>query len=397
MINPFLFFLFCSLVFFAALESFYPLKRHLSFAYCFLSSLVVAVIIGIRWNTGTDWFEYYDLYNGISIDTFTYYVERFQFTYSVLNFTFSKLFLVPYSLYLLFFSLFTSFSFLYFSSRLTRKPSLCLLLFFSQYWLGNIVNGPRRALVWFSIWLLVIHHKKYLRLDSIQKLLVVLFAFFSHASGTVCLCFHVIISFIAKSFHGRTVKILQLFNFAFFLLVLYFSFSTVLSLFTSSSPIVEPLLNRFTLPFVGKLISYTSNPQFAANEDYIQTPFQLFLGIVKACAPPLLMLFIYKFSTAFQSRQHLSASPSPIPTEQATFSYELVAFLIGILLYICLSFSRSLQSVSFVFISFGSIITIQLYQRIKSVAAQFSAFFLLCFLSYVSLFSAVSSGYWSNW
>lgn len=111
------------------------------------SGLIIVIFFGFRWETGTDWESYKQLFDDLAdIANITYYQERAFETGFLMTTNFIARLTTSLIAYNIIFTL-TSFSFLYFAfRRLVKNISLSFLSVYSSFGLINFMGSIRRGL-----------------------------------------------------------------------------------------------------------------------------------------------------------------------------------------------------------------------------------------------------------
>jgi hypothetical protein len=147
-----------------------------------LSMYIMALFIGLRWETGTDWDNYKNLFDTLQLKwSFLFNVHHFDIGYVLFN-ALIKLFTDSYTIFLLA----NSFVTIYLLYRFVRKnspcPNLSLFFFYSAFMIAQFMGSNRRMmamvfLLWAFYYLFEGCRKKYFAL--------VLLAFLFHNSAIV--------------------------------------------------------------------------------------------------------------------------------------------------------------------------------------------------------------------
>lgn len=99
--------------------------------YC--AFVIILLFRGLRWNTGTDWAQFYDVYKYASFSNiFSYYrygfgTETLEFGYVFLNALFNKIF--PYTVFLLFYNFIILYCYLFCVRKLISKYQITVFVF----------------------------------------------------------------------------------------------------------------------------------------------------------------------------------------------------------------------------------------------------------------------------
>lgn len=173
--------LFFFLIINTVIESSKELKRYKNITFYF-SSVVLACFIGFRWETGTDWESYKELFDTIQLNwTFLLNVYHFDIGYVFFN-AIIRTFTNNYTIFLIFNSGIT----IFFLSKLILKvspyPNLSLLFFYTNYMIAQFMGSNRRMMAMvFCLWLFyyVYQNKKKLSYFSLGS------AFAFHRSSII--------------------------------------------------------------------------------------------------------------------------------------------------------------------------------------------------------------------
>ena len=184
----------------------------------------------------------------------------------------------------------------------------------------------------------------------------------------------------------------------FTVLVVLFSILAIanLSLLYSNAQLLlasdTPLAN---IPYWNKVIVYLSNPEFINSEGYSQSPDQTLLGIAKHIALPLSAYLFTKVDKSLVKPVAHGLSHQLVNRNLLSFSS--IGFVIGILLYAVTSLSRTLQSFTSTFLSFGIVLAIALFASIKSPPLRYLYFLLIIFFNTLAFVSTLQTRFWDSW
>lgn len=112
----------------------------------FFSSFLLFLFTGLRWETGTDWFSYKELFDTLELDwTFLLNVYAFDLGYVILNAS-VKLFTDNYTLFLLIDS-FIAISLIFcFIKKYSPNPNLSIFIFYNAFFVSQFMGSNRRII-----------------------------------------------------------------------------------------------------------------------------------------------------------------------------------------------------------------------------------------------------------
>lgn len=127
------------------LESSKVFSRYKYF-FLFVSSFLLCILIGCRWETGTDWLPYKNLFETLQLDwTFLINVYHFELGYVLFN-AIIKLFTSDYSIFLLINAAVTIGLLAILLKKITFYPNISLLLFYSNFCIIQFMGSNRRMM-----------------------------------------------------------------------------------------------------------------------------------------------------------------------------------------------------------------------------------------------------------
>jgi hypothetical protein len=143
--------------------------------------LLMVCLLSLRWNTGTDWEPYYELFLDLKKENLLD-IYHFDIGYVIWN-KIIGLFTSHYTVFL-FLNSFLAFTILYYLiRRISVYPNISLYLLFCIYLFAHFMGGNRRmiaiAFVLLCIYFISLQQKK-------KALLFLLFAFLFHRSSLFC-------------------------------------------------------------------------------------------------------------------------------------------------------------------------------------------------------------------
>jgi hypothetical protein len=108
--------------------------------------ITLSLFTGLRWETGTDWFSYKELFDTLELDwTFLLNVYSFDLGYVVLN-AFVKLFTDNYTLFLLIDSFIAVGIVYYFLKKYSLNPIISLFVFYNAFFVAQFMGSNRRII-----------------------------------------------------------------------------------------------------------------------------------------------------------------------------------------------------------------------------------------------------------
>ncbi|WP_346711903.1 EpsG family protein [Phocaeicola plebeius] len=144
--------LFLFLWFNTILESSVQISKYKYFLFS-LSSIILISFIGFRWETGTDWEAYKDLFDTLQLDwSFLFNVYHFDIGYVLFN-ALIKLFTNDYTLFLICNSGITIFFLAKLIIKTSPYPNLSLLFFYTNFMIAQFMGSNRRMMAMvFILW-----------------------------------------------------------------------------------------------------------------------------------------------------------------------------------------------------------------------------------------------------
>lgn len=239
-----------------------------------ISIWILILFIGFRWETGTDWFPYKELFDTIQIDwTFLVNIYHFDLGYVFLN-AIVRLFTDNYTLFLIV----DSFIALYLLYRLVIKispyPNLSVFLFYSAFMIAQFMGSNRRMIAMvFVLWAFYFfyEYKKKYFFGSI------LLAFLFHRSSLISLG----IIFISR----------KIFTIKQTLIIL--SFSLLIGLFRLPVRFLELIGTMFSglvgNPIIEKIVFYSES----GDEHLVNSTGSLLISTVLAIIKRSVFLLFY--------------------------------------------------------------------------------------------------------
>ncbi|MDW2252107.1 EpsG family protein [Vibrio sp. 1569] len=222
-------FLFLCFIFEEILSKSRQYDRHLISFFAFLS---ISALAALRWKTGNDWEAYYNFYSNAT--DISYHALSYEFGFRALV-QLCRFFNFDYTGFLIIVTLLQLSGF-YLVFLKSKSPSLCILLFFSTYFLGYVATIRQTIAISMCLLGLVYY------MEGKRKLTIfwLIFAFLFHFSSLVVLAAY----FVPKKMKS---------------MIFYISYLTIVVAF--SMFVIPPLLDYIFgslngLPLVSKLYDY---------------------------------------------------------------------------------------------------------------------------------------------
>ena len=113
----------------------------------FVFSVTILIFFtGLRWETGTDWFSYKELFDTLELNwTFLLNVYSFDLGYVMLN-GFVKLFTNDYTLFLLIDSIIAVGIVFWFLKKYSPNPNISLFIFYNAFFVAQFMGSNRRII-----------------------------------------------------------------------------------------------------------------------------------------------------------------------------------------------------------------------------------------------------------
>ncbi|WP_281511418.1 EpsG family protein [Alistipes finegoldii] len=137
-------------------------RKHLKYrqGIAGLSALIFVLFIGLRWETGTDWEPYKDLFDAIELDwTFLLNVYHFDIGYVLIN-ALVRFFTESYTIFLLFDAALAIIPLFFLLRRVSPYPNVSLMMFYVNYMIAQFMGSNRRMIaivliLWFIYYVAV--------------------------------------------------------------------------------------------------------------------------------------------------------------------------------------------------------------------------------------------------
>lgn len=174
-------FLYLLLYLFATLEN---CKEVFRYRYCLslISALLLVLFTGLRWETGTDWEPYKELFDTLKLDwTFLLNVYSFDLGYVLFN-ALIRLFTDSYTVFLLIDSLVAVGIVFWFVSKYSKYPNLSFFVFYNAYFVAQFMGSNRRIV---SLGLMLFYFSAIFLKNKRRQLATLLTAFLFHRSALI--------------------------------------------------------------------------------------------------------------------------------------------------------------------------------------------------------------------
>lgn len=249
--------------------------KELSCCLIFITVFFLIFLGGFRWNTGTDWPQYYYFFkDNYSLDSF--FSIGFEPGFSLFNF-FIKHFTDSYTIYLLIFHFFVIVPKIYFIKKISYYPLVSIILYWCIY-IGDVVAVRNSLAVSFLLLSIFSIKKRNIK----QFLLLTALATSIHYSCILWfLSYHIYYLDISKK---KWIKL--------------FIYASILAIFGKYlyPQIIKKILSPFKNPFIAKIIYYA-----AEYKEPVSSPLSMILSLTKRLIfLPFLFIFykrLIKIST----------------------------------------------------------------------------------------------------
>lgn len=162
--EPLFIWLYAYFLFIALLESSKGLKK-ISHLFFYLSTFIFIFVIGFRWESGTDWPPYYELFNRTEFNYFSILnAGHFDVGYVILNII-VKLFTENYTIFLIidaFIAIIVLAKLIY---KLSPCPNFSYFIFYTNFFISQFIGSNRRMValsivLWVFYYFAVFKYKK---------------------------------------------------------------------------------------------------------------------------------------------------------------------------------------------------------------------------------------------
>lgn len=238
------------------------------------SSIILWLFIGLRWETGTDWNSYKELFDSLELNwTFLFNIYHFDIGYVLLN-ALTRLFTDSYTVFLIFNSGIT----IYFLYKLIKKlspyPNLSQFFFYTNFMIAQFMGSNRRMMamifvLWFFYYIFI---KK-----KVYSVINIGLSFVFHRSSLVNILTYSIPHYIFSE--RKTILILI---FSLFIGLLQIPAKIV----EFSGNILATVINN---PIVEKMVFYSENNE----EHLVYSTGSLFLSTLLAVIKRSIFLIFY--------------------------------------------------------------------------------------------------------
>ena len=324
----------------------------------FFTSVLLFLFTGLRWETGTDWSSYKDLFDSLELDwTFLLSVYSFDLGYVLLN-AFVKLFTDNYTLFLVIDSFIAIGLVYYFLRKYSLSPSISLFVFYNSFFIAQFMGSNRRMIslgagLFVFFYVLEKSYKRYLFWQIV--------AFLFHRSSLILLLTWLV---PRKRFTTKRIFIILFICFTIGIFQLPFRLVGIMSEFLSSFSYIS---------VIDKMLFYYENSDNVIPEN-TNPILVMTLSVIKR----LFFLFFYLFV--------INRNKGVI---DRLSDYFLNVYLIGFSLYLLFNGSPIFQMLSTYF-TFIEIALIGRFWQYTDIKVKFRFLPFLMFYGFVQLFSALS-------
>lgn len=243
----FFYLLFFSLALFEVVSEVRPYRNVLAF----LSFILLFLFTGLRWETGTDWLSYKELFDTLELNwTFLLNVYSFDLGYVILN-AILRLFTNDYTLFLLVDSFIAVGIVFWFLKKYSPNPNISLFVFYNAFFVAQFM-GSNRRIISLGAGLFIfyfIHKKDYKRYALWQAL-----AFLFHRTS--------IMLFVSCFVPNKRFSINKIMSILLFSLIIGIPQLP----FKITSALGELFSGFSSNPFVEKILYYSENKEAGVSE-----------------------------------------------------------------------------------------------------------------------------------
>jgi hypothetical protein len=358
-------YLFFYLCFFAIafFETTTEVKRYRN-VLAFFSFILLFLFTGLRWETGTDWFAYKELFDTLELNwTFLLNVYAFDLGYVVLN-AIVRLFTDDYTLFLLVDSFIAVGIVFWFLRKYSPYPNLSLFIFYNAFFVSQFM-GSNRRIISLGAGLFVFY---YINQKNFRKFAIwQTFAFLFHRTSIMML-----FAWIVPRKRFSTITIILILICCLLVGIPQVPFKVV--------GFVGELLSAFSSnPFVEKMLYYSENQEAGVSES--TNPIVLMtLSVIKRG------VFICFYLYVIQKNKYVLDSLT---------DYFFNIYIVGFAIYLLFNGSPIFQMIStyFTFIEIVLMGRIWSYTNIKVKLSFLIILFLYGFFQLMSSLNAYSELY----
>lgn len=320
------------------------------------SCVLLALFTGLRWETGTDWFTYKELFDTLELDwTFLLNVYSFDLGYVILN-AIVRLFTDNYTLFLLIDSFIAVGIVFWFLKKYSPNPNISLFVFYNAFFVAQFM-GSNRRIISLGAGLFVfyfVHEKKYKKYVIWQLL-----AFLFHRSS-IMLC----LSWFVPRKRFSTNQILTILFVCLIIGISQFPFKIV--------GILGEVLSAFTTnSLVDKMLYYSENSE-SVIPDNTNPVILMTLSVIKRSIFISFYLYVLKVNKGVLD---------------SLSDYFLNIYIVGFAIYLLFNGSPIFQMLS----TYFTFIEIALIGRFWSYTHLRSKFIFLGVLLFYGFFQLLSS------
>lgn len=146
--------------------------------------ILMSLFIGLRWETGTDWYPYRELFDTIELNwTFLVNIYSFDVGYVIFN-ALVRIFTDSYSVFLLINAFVTIYLLYKLVIKTSSYPNLSLFIFYSAFMIAQFMGSNRRMMAMvFILWGFYYLYER----RKVRFALMIVLAFLFHRSSLFCL------------------------------------------------------------------------------------------------------------------------------------------------------------------------------------------------------------------
>jgi hypothetical protein len=325
----------------------------------FSSFVLLAFFTGLRWETGTDWFSYKELFDTLELGwTFLLNVYSFDLGYVVLN-AIVKSFTDDYTLFLLVDSFIAVGIVFWFLKKYSPNPNISFFVFYNAFFVGQFM-GSNRRIISLGAALFVfyfVHEMKYKKYAFWQTI-----AFLFHRTSIMLF----LTWFIPrKRFTAKQILLILLVCLIIGIPELPFKFVGVLG---------ETLSVFGNNPFVERMLFYSENNEAVISEN--TNPLILMtLSVIKRSVFILFYLYVIKINKGILD---------------SLSDYFLNIYVVGFAIYLLFNGSPIFQMISTYF-TFIEIVLIGRFWSYTDIRTKFIFLAILLFYGFFQLLSSLNA------
>lgn len=325
----------------------------------FSSFFFLTIFTGLRWETGTDWFSYKELFDGLELNwTFLLNVYSFDLGYVILN-AIVKFFTDDYTIFLLVDSFIAVGIVWWFLKKYSPNPNISFFVFYNAFFVSQFM-GSNRRIISLGAALFVfyfIHERKYKKYAVWQTL-----AFLFHRTS--------ILLFITKFIPRKRFTLNQILGILFLCLIIGIP-QLPFKLVGVLGEVLSVLGNN---PFVERMLFYSENNEATISEN--TNPLILMtLSVIKRSVFISFYLYVIKINKGILD---------------SLSDYFFNIYVVGFALYLLFNGSPIFQMISTYF-TFIEIVLIGRFWSYTDVKTKLIFLGVLMFYGFFQLLSSLSA------